>query len=111
MELTKFLYLSRDEVYKLSGESSSLYINAVSEALVTHAQRDFVQPLKPYLRTEAENYHITDRIIAMPAYVGGNYGVSGIKWIGSKHDNPTQRKLERASGLIILNDPVSTQLL
>lgn len=107
MDLTRLLYLSKRDVYKIGKETSNLYINAVSEALIIHARRDFVQPLKPYLRTKSEDYHIADRVIAMPAHMGGNYFISGIKWIGSKHDNPTKRKLERASGLIILNDPDS----
>ncbi|MGZ0049423.1 2,3-diaminopropionate biosynthesis protein SbnB [Brevibacillus gelatini] len=79
----------------------------MSRALELHAKGDFVQPLKPYLRVNEANGHIADRIIAMPAYVGGEAPVSGLKWIGSKHDNPSKRGLERASGLIILNDPVS----
>ncbi len=70
-----------------------------------HAKRDFVQPLKPYLRAHGANGHIADRIIAMPAHIGGETPVSGIKWIGSKHDNPRVHGKERASGLIILNDP------
>jgi len=63
-----------------------------------------VQPLKPYLRADPAGGHIADRIIAMPAHVG-EPGVSGLKWIGSKHDNPEARGLERASAVIVLNDP------
>jgi ornithine cyclodeaminase len=43
----------------------------------------------------------------MPAHIGGETPISGIKWIGSKYDNPRERSLERASALIVLNDPVS----
>ncbi|MED4572883.1 2,3-diaminopropionate biosynthesis protein SbnB [Brevibacillus agri] len=101
------LYLSKSDIAHLGGDSSDLYVTAVSRALELHAKGDFVQPLKPYLRVNEANGHIADRIIAMPAYVGGEAPVSGLKWIGSKHDNPSKRGLERASGLIILNDPVS----
>ena len=31
--------------------------------------------------------------------------MAGIKWIGSKHDNPTLRGIPRASAVIVLNDP------
>ena len=31
--------------------------------------------------------------------------MAGIKWIGSKHDNPTARGIPRASAVIVLNDP------
>ena len=41
----------------------------------------------------------------MPAYVGGEQPIAGLKWIGSKHDNPERHGLERASALIVLNDP------
>ena len=74
------------------------------EAFALHARRETVQPLKPYLRWRPDG-HIADRIIAMPAYVGGDRPVAGLKWIGSKHDNPARAGLERASALIVLNDP------
>lgn len=101
------LYLSKSDIAKLGGESSDLYVTAVSRALELHAKRDFVQPLKPYLRVNEKEGHIADRIIAMPAYIGGEAPISGLKWIGSKHDNPSKRGMERASGLLILNDSVS----
>ena len=31
--------------------------------------------------------------------------MAGIKWIGSKHDNPSARGIPRASAVIVLNDP------
>lgn len=101
------LYLNRGDIEKIGGASSDLYITAVSRALEMHARGKFVQPLKPYLRVDSENGHIADRIIAMPAHVGGEQPVSGLKWIGSKADNPRVRGFERASGMIILNDPES----
>ncbi|MED0677249.1 2,3-diaminopropionate biosynthesis protein SbnB [Aneurinibacillus thermoaerophilus] len=101
------LYLSKQDIIALGGNTSHPYVRAVRRALELHAQKDFVQPLKPYLRTDEKNGHIADRIIAMPAYVGGDVSMSGLKWIGSKHDNPSRRGIERASGLIILNDPES----
>lgn len=107
VESTKLLYLSRADIANLGGESSNSYVDTILDALSIHARGDFVQPLKPYLRTKTSNYNIADRIIAMPVHIGGNYHISGLKWIGSKHDNPRQRNLERASGLIILNDPDS----
>ena len=105
--MERILYLSQSDIKQLGGAFSPLYIDAVSQALVLHAQQDVVQPLKPYLRWRGEAGHIADRIIAMPAYIGGHDPVAGLKWIGSKHDNPTSRGLERASALITLNDPES----
>ena len=99
------LYLNRSDIEQAGGNHSTVYVNALTEALKAHANQDFVQPLKPYLRSNCTEGHIADRIIAMPSHIGGQDPVSGIKWIGSKHDNPSERKIERASGVIILNDP------
>ncbi|GAA0530598.1 2,3-diaminopropionate biosynthesis protein SbnB [Saccharopolyspora subtropica] len=102
----KLLYLSRGDIAAVGGAHSELYVQALRDGLIAHAEGRTVQPLKPYLRAAGEGGHIADRIIAMPAHVG-EPGLSGIKWIGSKHDNPTRRGLERASALIVLNDPSS----
>lgn len=102
------LYLNRKQIAEAGGESPALYAEAIEEALALHARGEFVQPLKPYLRVaepDGGTGHIADRIIAMPSYVGGDLRVSGLKWIGSKHDNPGLRGMERASGVIVLNDP------
>lgn len=97
-------YLSRSDVAALGGGHSDLYMAAVEEGFRSHAAGDFVQPLKPYLRSPRAP-HIADRIIAMPAWIGGEQPMSGLKWIGSKHDNPARLGTERASAVIILNDP------
>ncbi|MQA62550.1 MAG: 2,3-diaminopropionate biosynthesis protein SbnB [Actinophytocola sp.] len=100
------LYLNRGDIAELGGDRSDLYVHALREALISHAEGKTVQPLKPYLRVQGKAGHIADRIIAMPAHVG-DPGVSGLKWIGSKHDNPERRGLERASAVIVLNDPAT----
>jgi ornithine cyclodeaminase len=97
------LYLSRGDVRAAMGGSIRPYVDALSEALALHAGGATAQPLKPYLKWR-ENGHIADRIIAMPGYVGGEQPIAGIKWIGSKHDNPSARGIERASAVIVLND-------
>lgn len=98
------LYLSRADVAAAAGPGSDLFVDAVAAAFALHARGETVQPLKPYLRWRPEG-HIADRIIAMPAYVGGERPVAGLKWVGSKHDNPERHGVERASAVIVLNDP------
>ncbi len=44
------------------------------------------------------------RIMAMPAYVGGEFDVAGLKWIPSVPDNPARRGLPRANALVLLSD-------
>lgn len=98
------LYLNRRDVRAAMGASIRGYVEALRGALALHAEGRTAQPLKPYLKWR-ENGHIADRIIAMPGYVGGGQAMAGIKWIGSKHDNPSARGIERASAVIVLNDP------
>ena len=43
------------------------------------------------------------RFMAMPAYVGGRFNVSGVKWYGSNIINP-QRGLPRSVLMVMLND-------
>jgi 2,3-diaminopropionate biosynthesis protein SbnB len=105
LESPSLVYLNREDLMQIGGDHSSLYVEAVSNVIKLHANGQFVQPLKPYLRIDDGKNHIADRIIAMPSHIGGMFNVSGMKWIGSKHDNPRVRGLERASGVIILNDP------
>jgi 2,3-diaminopropionate biosynthesis protein SbnB len=106
----RILYLSRGDVAAVGGDHSDLYLQALRNALVAHAEGKVVQPLKPYLRARGKDGHIADRIIAMPAHladlgISGITSISGIKWVGSKHDNPSRAGLARASAVIVLNDP------
>lgn len=96
-------FLSRTDIASVGGNHSDLYMQAVEDGFRLHAARDYAQPLKPYLRSPRSS-HIADRIIAMPAWIGGEDPIAGLKWIGSKHDNPATRSLDRASAVIVLND-------
>jgi ornithine cyclodeaminase len=44
------------------------------------------------------------RIMAMPAYVGGEFDVAGLKWIPSVPDNPERNGLPRANALVVLSE-------
>jgi 2,3-diaminopropionate biosynthesis protein SbnB len=96
-------FLSRTEIAAAGGDHSKLYMQAIEDGFRLHAAGDFAQPLKPYLRSPRSS-HIADRIIAMPAWIGGTDPIAGLKWIGSKHDNPENRSIDRASAVIVLND-------
>lgn len=77
-------------------------IGAIAEAARIVAAGDFAQPIKPYLRyREPQN-----RIIAMPAFLGGSVDTAGIKWIASFPGN-LDRGLPRAHSVVILNEASS----
>jgi len=72
----------------------------VEEIVAIKDGGDCVHPLKPYLRFGEP----VNRIIAMPAYVGGSIQMAGIKWVASFPNNHLHG-LPRAHNMIILNDP------
>jgi len=74
-------------------------LSVVEDVTGLIAEKDIRQPLKPYLRFKDP----VNRIIAMPAYVGGRYDSAGIKWIASFPGN-SSRSLKRAHSVIVLND-------
>jgi len=74
-------------------------INRLRVATRILGQGDVVQPVKPYLRYK----NLSNRIIAMPAYVGGEIATAGIKWIASFPKN-IQSNIPRAHSVIILNE-------
>lgn len=77
-------------------------IAVIEQVARTIDKGDFAQPLKPYLRFGDP----ANRIIAMPAFVGGEVVMSGIKWIASFPGNH-RHGLPRAHCVVILNDPVT----
>jgi len=74
-------------------------IHVIKTAVYALDQNDYSQPVKPYLRYKKPQ----NRIIAMPAYVGADINMAGIKWIASFPDN-NQNNLPRAHSTVVLND-------
>ena len=81
----------------------SLAKQAVTAALTAHANKNYDQPPKPYLRPGGrEHEHTRGRFIAMQGYVGPPVNAVGLKWIASVPAN-VSRMLPRASAVVILN--------
>ena len=92
------LYLNEENILAIGinwADATAIIIKA-TEAL---EKNFFSQPVKPYLRYKNPK----NRIIAMPAYIGGAFEVAGIKWISSFPDN-IHNNLRRAHSVIILNE-------
>jgi len=91
-------YLSEQDVADLNPSWSEI-VSVLRQAATTVAKGDFAQPVKPYLRYRDP----INRIIAMPAFVGGSVDMSGLKWIASFPGN-LAHGLPRAHALTILNE-------
>jgi ornithine cyclodeaminase len=92
------LVLTAAEVSALLREGEDVLMRVVEAAYAAHGRGDSVVPHSAFLRFPGG----CDRIIALPAYLGGDFEVAGMKWIASFPGN-VARGLERASGIVVLN--------
>lgn len=92
-------YLDEEDIAKIGIDWFAI-IDCLRESAKSIKKGDFAQPLKPYLRYKGKN----NRIIAMPAYIGGQILMSGLKWIASFPGNH-RIGIPRAHCTMILNNP------
>jgi len=80
-------------------------IAIVEEALRLHAKGEAIAPKKSSIlwSDDLDSDERLGRVMAMPAYVGGDLDVIGMKWIPSVPDNAT-RGLPRGIGVVLLAD-------
>lgn len=91
-------YLDKTDVITLNDDWSELF-SVINDSILAMSSGDFSQPIKPYLRFKDKR----NRIIAMPAYIGGDVDMAGIKWIASFPAN-IERGFARANSTTVLNN-------
>jgi 2,3-diaminopropionate biosynthesis protein SbnB len=98
--MTTFAVISGAQVHHaLQGRQQEI-VALVDAAYRLHGGGDAVNPPSYFLRFPDRP---TSRIIALPASIGGDVGVDGLKWISSFPENVASG-IPRASAVLILND-------
>lgn len=108
MSKLDILFLTDKQVNSLAADNMADVMHDVERVLSLLDSGDAMSPNKavmPWGKT-VEDENTLGRINAMPGYIGGEYNMAGIKWIGSSPQN-YKIGLPRATVLVILNDPTT----
>jgi N-[(2S)-2-amino-2-carboxyethyl]-L-glutamate dehydrogenase len=107
--VTEFVYLSQEDVVAAGGTDMPAMVDVIERAFRVKAAGEVRMPPKVMItwadEPGTEEKH--GRIMAMPAYVGGEFDVAGLKWIPSVPENPSRNGLPRANALVLLTDPAT----
>ncbi len=105
MKDSDLLILTGDDVSDLVKGKEDDIITVVQRAYEAHTRGESSLPFSTFL-------HFPDapqnRIIGLPAYLGGEFNVAGMKWVASFPDN-IKHGLERASAAMIINSVTTGQ--
>lgn len=100
LTVPQFAVISGAQVqHALQGREKQI-VELVEATYRLHSAGDSVNPPSYFLRFPE---HPSSRIIALPASIGGQIRVNGLKWIASFPENVTA-DIPRASAVLILND-------
>ncbi len=106
MSKVEILFLNNKDMDAFGASDMRSVIKDVERVYELTLKGDVIAPGKCVMRwgETVEDENVLGRINAMPGYIGGEYDMAGIKWIGSGPMN-YKKGLPRASVTIILNDP------
>jgi N-[(2S)-2-amino-2-carboxyethyl]-L-glutamate dehydrogenase len=100
MRENEFIFLSQEDVIA-TGIGMDRVLDIIESVLALHDAGEVNLPSKVILDLgERER----GRINAMPAYLGGDFEICGMKWIAGFPKNPVKYGIPRAHALTILND-------
>jgi ornithine cyclodeaminase len=99
-QVPAFAVIPGSQVHRTLAGNEKRVVEIVEAAYRVHGGGDTVNPPSYFLRFPDRP---TSRIIALPASIGGDVAVDGLKWISSFPEN-VQRGVPRASAVLILND-------
>jgi N-[(2S)-2-amino-2-carboxyethyl]-L-glutamate dehydrogenase len=98
-EPSSILILNAHDVLTILNEKEDEIVRIVKAAYLEHAAGASFLPPSTFLRFPNDE---VNRIVALPAYLGGDFDISGIKWISSFPGNRALG-MDRASAVIIVN--------
>ena len=100
------LFLNNKAMEEAGVNDMATAIEDVKRTYLLNKSEEVINPGKCVLRwgKTVEDENVLGRINAMPGYIGGEYDMAGIKWIGSGPMN-YKKGLPRASVTVVLNDP------
>jgi ornithine cyclodeaminase len=106
MANVNILFLNNKAMARCGVQDMAAVMEDVKQVYRLTDKGDVIAPGKCMMRwgKTVEDENVLGRINAMPGYIGGEYDMAGIKWIGSGPMN-YKKGLPRASVTMILNDP------
>ncbi|UAA40608.1 2,3-diaminopropionate biosynthesis protein SbnB [Paraneptunicella aestuarii] len=96
----EFRILDGDCIRKLLAGNEANVVQIVKNAYTTYGKGAFSLPHSVFLRFEEQP---ANRIIGLPAYLGNEFNVAGLKWVSSFPGN-LEKGIDRASATLTLND-------